>query len=106
MNTAYAALALIVVGCTPSLPRGAIKPPQEEGPRVHLVLPPTVPSANRQPLGRPLLERRDAAGTWTPVCDAPCKAALDTRYEYRVGGVGVTPSDGFHLPRGRDVEIA
>jgi hypothetical protein len=41
-------------------------------------------------------------GLWQEECVAPCEVKLDPRYSYRVAGEGVTPSESFALPKGRD----
>lgn len=39
---------------------------------------------------------------WEHACVAPCELKLDPHYAYRVAGDGLTPSDSFALPRGKD----
>ena len=57
----------------------------EPGPTVHVDAPAAV-----------TLEAKDA-GTWTPVCAAPCDLTLSTHVVYRIAGPGVLPSDPFLL---------
>jgi hypothetical protein len=69
--------------------RAHAEPPPERGPYVRL----TVPMAP----GLPELQRREG-GSWSTVCEPPCRLTLDPHYEYRVGGRGVVDSDSFRLP--------
>ncbi len=41
-----------------------------------------------------------SAAHWEHTCIAPCQLRLDTRYQYRVAGDGLVPTEGFGLPRG------
>jgi hypothetical protein len=52
----------------------------------------------------PKLEQQSstpAGPTWTPVCGAPCAAAIDPSVPLRVAGAGLLDSTPFFLPAGR-----
>ena len=54
--------------------------------------------------GLPLKEAGlSGVATWEPACRAPCDAALDPKFTYRVAGEGLVPSEAFVLPSDRDV---
>ncbi len=43
-----------------------------------------------------------SVGHWEQACVAPCEVKLDPHFTYRVSGDGLTPSESFALPRGKD----
>ena len=55
------------------------------------------------PSGMPLVETGVLkVGQWEHACVAPCTVKLDTRYEYRVAGDGLVPTESFGLPHSGD----
>jgi len=55
------------------------------------------------PSGMPLVETGVlTVGRWEHACVAPCTVKLDTRYEYRVAGDGLVPTESFGLPHSGD----
>jgi hypothetical protein len=98
-------LALSMLTATPARADDAA-PAHAEAAPVTVVLRANTPRAT--------LERRDSIATyagvpikdaaifglatWSPACTAPCEAALDPKYTYRIGGDGLVPSDSFVLP--------